>query len=455
MRDTICAISTPIGCGGISVIRISGGHAFEICGQIFKPLSSDVMPENMDGYSCAYGKLFDKDKYIDDCVVSVFKAPKSYTGEDVAEISCHGGIYVTQKVLQKLISLGASPAEAGEFTKRAFMNGKMDLTEAESVMDIISAEGSAAHKCAASLREGRLFSSVHKISDKLLKLLGEIGAWIDYPEEDIPEVENNTLADTLRKIANSLEELLEGYDGGKILREGIDTAIVGKPNVGKSTLMNLLSGCERSIVTEIAGTTRDIVEESVRIGDFVLRLSDTAGIHDTQDIVESVGVKRAQNKIQSAQLILAVFDNSERLTKEDFEIIELCKNKNAVAVVNKTDREKMLDYDFIRANFTECIFISAGSGEGLNELISVLKLIFNTESINFDMGVLANERQRNCVKGALSAVNEAINAINEGITLHAVNVLIDDAENSLLELTGEKTTEVVVNEVFSHFCVGK
>lgn len=451
----VAAVSTPRGQGGISVIRVSGEAALEVCDRIFTPVSCAQKPSEMSGYTCAYGKIYDGSDYIDDCVLTAFRAPRSYTGEDVAEISCHGGIYVTERILQLILKNGARPAEAGEFTRLAFLNGKMDLTEAEAVMDIISAEGTAAHKCAASLREGRLFSSVHKISERLLGLLGELGAWIDYPEEDIPGVEDEALLATLNYAADELNALLSGYDCGKILREGIDTAIVGKPNVGKSTIMNLLSGCERSIVTDIAGTTRDIVEESVRLGDFVLRLSDTAGIHATDDIVESAGVKKAQSKLEAAQLVIAVFDNSEELTGEDIEIAELCNGRNTIAVINKTDCEQRLDCEYIKSRFPICIFISAGSGEGLNELQNVLKKMFNTDSLNYDTGVLANERQRGCVRNALALIKESIAAFKSGVTLDAVNVTLDEAEDCLLELTGEKTTEAVVNEVFSHFCVGK
>ncbi len=453
--NTIAAISTPRGAGGISVIRISGEDAFAIADKIFSPVSTKLAPSQMNGYTCAYGKIIADKEYYDDCILTVFKTPKSYTGENVAEISCHGGIAVTESILQLIYSKGASPAGAGEFTKRAFLNGKMNLIQAEAVMDIISAEGKASLRCAAALREGALFSRINAVSVKLIHLLSEIGAWVDYPEEDIPEVDSHAMTETLSLAADELEKILADYDCGRIIREGIDTAIVGKPNVGKSTLMNLLSGCERSIVTDIAGTTRDIVEESVRLGDIVLRLSDTAGIRDTEDIVEGFGVKKAQNKIDSADFILAVFDNSEPLTAEDIEIADRCAERNAAAVINKTDKETLLDTAYIESRFRNTIYISAGNGDGLTQLQNVLSDIFKTNSIDFNKGILANERQRGCVRFALKALNESIAALEQGYTLDAVNILIDDAENSLLELTGERTSEAVVNEVFSHFCVGK
>ena len=453
--NTIAAVSTPRGAGGIAVIRISGEEAFSICDRIFTPISDNLKPSEMNGYTCAFGRIEYDGEFYDECVLTVFHTPRSYTGENVAEISCHGGIFVTENILKLVYSLGARPAEAGEFTKRAFLNGKMNLIEAESVMDIISAEGSASLRSAAALKKGALFGRISGISSSPLHLLGELAAWNDYPEEDIPEVDEATMLDTLTSAKALLEDILSTYDYGKILRSGIDTAIIGKPNVGKSTLMNLLSGCERSIVTDIAGTTRDIVEESVRLGDIVLRLSDTAGIRETEDIVEGFGVKKAEEKINSADLVLAVFDNSQQLTPEDIEICDKCSGKNAVAVINKTDLEASIDADFIRSRFSSVIEISAKSADGLDKLQAVLTEMFKTNSINYDSGIIANERQRDCVRNALNSLNESIEAIKFGSTLDAVTILIDESENYLLELTGERTSEAVVNEVFSHFCVGK
>lgn len=451
--QTIAAVSTPRGAGGIAVIRISGDKAFSICDSIF--LSGNKKPSDMDGYTCAYGKIEYNGEFFDDCVLTIFRAPKSYTGEDVAEISCHGGIFVTEKILGLIYSLGARPAEAGEFTKRAFLGGKMNLIEAEAVMDIISAQGNASLRSAAALKKGALFARIHEISERLLKLLGELAAWNDYPEEDLPEISEDSMTETLCGVKLMLENVLSGYDCGRIIRSGIDTAIIGKPNVGKSTLMNLLSGCERSIVTDIAGTTRDIVEESVRLGDIVLRISDTAGIRITDDIVEGAGVKKAEEKLDTAQLILAVFDNSRELSSEDREICERCSEKNSVAVINKTDLPNKLNEEFISSKFPFVVRISAKNGNGANELQKVITDIFNISSIDYDTGIIANERQRDCVKNALNSLNESIAALKFGSTLDAVTILIDESENFLLELTGERVSEAVVNEVFSHFCVGK
>ncbi len=453
--STIAAISTPRAQGGISIIRISGEDALSVAEKLFTPLSSNVPPTQMDGYTCAYGQIKADGEVIDDGVLTVFRAPKSYTGEDVAEISCHGGIFVTDRVLRLALEAGAVPAEAGEFTKRAFLNGKMSLTQAEAVMDVISADGKAGLRCAESLKEGALYRRIKSVSDRMLSLLGSLGAWVDYPEDDIPAVEDEEISTTLENAVENLSELLSTYDSGRIIRQGADTAIVGKPNVGKSTLMNLLSGCERSIVTDIAGTTRDVVEESVRLGDIVLRLSDTAGIHDTGDVVESVGVEKARRKLETSDLILAVFDMGAEITAEDRELAESCRGRNAVAILNKSDLEQKFDFSAVSDCFGESVTISAGQGEGLDRLKTAIENICKLANFNSDVGILANERQRTCAEKAKSAFAEALDALESGATYDAVNIIIDDGENYLLELTGERTSEAVVNEVFSRFCVGK
>lgn len=452
--STIAAISTPRALGGISVIRISGEEALSVADKIFTPVSAKEKPSQMAGYTCAYGKISDGENVIDEAVLTVFRAPRSYTGEDVAEISCHGGIFVTEQVLRLALKNGAVPAEAGEFTKRAFLNGKMNLTQAEAVMDTISAGGRAELRSAAALRDGALFRRIKSVSDSVVTLLGSLAAWVDYPEDDIPAVDESDINGTLSAAIAELSEMLKGYDNGRIIREGIDTAIVGKPNVGKSTLMNLLSGCERSIVTEIAGTTRDIVEESVRLGDIVLRLSDTAGLRDTEDVVENHGVRLARKKLEASQLVLAVFDTGEVLTDEDIALAESCKERLALAVLNKSDLEQKFDFDKISHCFGASVSISAKSG-GIGELEEALEKLLKTEEFSPEAGVLANERQRRCAELAKTSFEQALDALSCGATLDAVTIIIDDGENALLELTGERASEAVVDEVFSHFCVGK
>lgn len=455
--STIAAVSTPRAAGGIAVVRISGENALAAADRVFKPRSSNVPPSEMAGYSCAYGVIADGDEMIDDGVLTVFRAPKSYTGEDVVEISCHGGIFVTEQVLRLVLKNGAVPAEAGEFTKRAFLNGKMSLTQAEAVMDVISAGGRAELRCASALREGALFRRIKSVSDDVLGLLGSLAAWVDYPDDDIPAVDEGQIESVLKNALAELRSLLENYDSGRILRQGVDTAITGKPNVGKSTLMNLLSGCERSIVTDIAGTTRDIVEESVRLGDAVLRLSDTAGIRSTEDAVESFGVRLAQKKLDTAELILAVFDGGVPISEEDKAVAESCRGKRAVAVLNKSDLPRRFDFSQIEDCFGTVIEISAknGGSESTEKLTAAVESLLKTAELSPEAGMLANERQRVCAERAMAAFEEALAALGGGATLDAVNVLIDDGENALLELTGERASEAVANEVFAHFCVGK
>lgn len=452
--STICAIATPMALGGISVIRISGEKAIEIGVSVFSTANGQDV-EKMEGYTCAYGKIISDGVEIDDGIITVFRAPRSFTGEDVCEISCHGGIYVTKQVLRAIIKNGAVPAQAGEFTKRAFLNGKMSLTQAEAVMDVISAQGEQALRAAVSSHEGALYSRIRKITDKLVSILGELAAWVDYPEEDLPDIELSTLKASLEECIAELNKLLQSYDSGRILREGIDTAIVGKPNVGKSTLMNLLLGYERSIVTDIEGTTRDIVEESARIGEIVLRLSDTAGIHDTEDIIEGVGVNLAKKKISEADLIIAVFDNSRKLTDEDFSVIESVKEKACIAVLNKTDLESEVDINVLKEYFNYVIEISAKNNTGIEELKSALEEIFRLNQFDATSGIIANERQKQCVEEARKYLVSANDVLTMGETYDAVTVLIDKAADALLELSGEKATEAVVNDVFSRFCVGK
>ncbi|WP_028511084.1 tRNA uridine-5-carboxymethylaminomethyl(34) synthesis GTPase MnmE [Ruminococcus sp. NK3A76] len=455
--STICAISTPLGVGGIAVIRISGEGALAAAERVFYPFA-DKAVSSMEGYTCAYGEVRDKDgRTVDDAVLTVFRAPKSYTGEDVCEISCHGGIYVTKKILRLCIEAGCEPAMAGEFTKRAFINGKLSLTQAEAVSDMLSAEGDYALSSAALARKGRLYADIKKISDSLIKSLGELAAWVDYPEEDIPEVDESELLETLKENRKALKRLLRDYDSGMIIKNGVDTVIAGKPNVGKSTLMNLLLGYDRSIVTDIAGTTRDVIEESVRLGAVTLRISDTAGIHGTDDTVEKMGVELAKSRLEECRLIIAVFDISSPLDDEDRELLDFIAGlkKKTVIVLNKTDKAQAADRTEFERYSDNIIAISAGSGEGREELSGMIETMFTPEDYNADSTVFANERQKMCAERALECIEDAVRALEAGLTLDAVTVTVDRAAEHLAELTGEKAGEAVVNEVFAKFCVGK
>ena len=367
--DTIAAISTPNGAGGISVIRISGDDALKIADRIFITVSGKKLSE-MKGYTAAYGSVYDKDNNkLDDAVATVFRKPHSYTGEDVTEISCHGGMYITKQVLRAVIESGASPAKAGEFTQRAFLNGKMDLSEAEAVMDIISAKGRTEARAALACMDGQISREIFRINDALVSCAAHLSAWADYPEEDIPEVNSDNLRSDLSGIKNMIEALLKNYDAGMIIKKGIDTIIAGKPNVGKSTLMNRLAGYEKSIVTDIPGTTRDIIEETVVLGDVTLNLSDTAGLRDTDNIVEKTGVEKARQKLKTSGLVLAVFDSTQELDSEDISLISLIKDCPAVAVVNKTDGENRLDINYLNSHIENVVSISAKNGDGIEALV--------------------------------------------------------------------------------------
>lgn len=454
MSDTIAALSTPLAPGGIGVIRISGDSAIEIADRVIKTTSGKPL-SSLKGYSAAHGRAYNDEELLDECVALVFRAPRSYTGEDTVEISCHGGVYVTSRVLRAVLGAGARPAEGGEFTKRAFLNGKMDLSEAEAVMGLISARGEGGMKAALTALDGALSKKIDSYCSTLVAAAANMAAWVDYPDDEIPDLDFDVLKGSLNEVYNGIEGLLCRFDAGKAITDGVDTAIVGKPNVGKSALMNMLSGFRRSIVTDIAGTTRDIVEETVRVGRVILNLADTAGIRESEDTVESIGVEMAKERIENAALILAVFDVSRGLDESDEEILELCKNREVIAIINKTDLPQKADIEKIRNALGEVIFISALKGDGETELSEAIERALGTDKIDTSQAMLTTERQRRSAQKALSSIKEALDAIAMGMTMDAVNVCIDSAIEDLLELTGKKAREAVVDEVFSRFCVGK
>lgn len=452
--STIAAISTGQAAGGIGIVRISGENALNVADRIFKSVSGLKLKE-LSGYKAALGTVFLDEKPVDEAIATVFRAPKSYTGEDVVELSCHGGLYVTRQVLRAALSAGAVAAEPGEFTKRAFLNGKMDLTKAEAVMSIISAQGEQAKAAALGTLDGLLYRKISGISGELKGLAASLAAWVDYPDEEIEDLPDDKILSVLENAASSLSDLIARFDSGRAVLEGVDTAIVGKPNVGKSTLMNLLTGTEKSIVTEIAGTTRDIVEETAVVGGVVLRLCDTAGLRETDDKVESIGVARAKQKLETATLILAVFDASAPLEEQDKALFPLCKEKHAIAIVNKTDLPVQLDTNILDTVFNKVVYISAKENNGLQSLEQAIAEVLGTAAFDSSAATLMNERQLACCSAALDAVKEAHDALASGVTRDAVQVCVDSAIESLDTLTGERATESVVNEIFSRFCVGK
>ena len=452
--QTIAAIATPPAEGGIAVIRISGDRAAEIAACVFSPVNGRDISE-MKGYTACYGEIHDGDKRLDDGVLLIYRAPHSYTGEDTAEISCHGGAYVAKRVLSACFSAGAVPAQAGEFTKRALLNGKMSLTQAEAVADVISAQNEQFLLCSKSQQEGALYRRIKAVSEKLLSLVTLIQAWIDYPDEMEDEFDGNLEADKLRAVSDELSELIASHGEGQLVKDGIPCAIVGRPNVGKSTLMNLLTGTERSIVTDIEGTTRDIVEETVTVGGVMLRLADCAGIRDTDDVVESIGVERMLKKLDEAAVVLAVFDLSRPLSDDDERLIKLLDGKRVVCVANKTDLEEKADIAALENRFGSTVRISAKDPDCLKAVAGAVATVAGIGSLDLNAGFIANERQRLCAEQARDAVNEALSALESGMTLDAVSVMCETALDRLYELSGEQVSETVVDQVFRRFCVGK
>lgn len=453
MTQTIAAIATPAAAGGISVIRISGSDALTIADRVFSA-KNGIPLSGRRGYTAAFGDVVHHGEVLDEAVATVFNEPHSYTGENVVELSCHGGLYLTQEILRVILENGARLAEAGEFTKRAFLNGKMSLSQAEAVMDLIGAQGREAARAAHTQLSGALFRQITAVKDALLRLAGHLSAWVDYPEEEIPEVDEEEILLTAGEASKTLRTLLSQFDTGKLIREGIDTVIVGKPNVGKSTLMNLLSQCERSIVTDVAGTTRDIVEETVRLGQLVLRVADTAGIRETEDVVEQIGVSLAKRRMQEASLVLAVFDGSSEWSPEDEKILPAALQPS-IAVVNKSDLPTVTNLEKIRRAFSHMVVLSATDPESLAILEKEIRETLNLSEIDPFAPMLSNERQRLCAMRAADLLEQAQTAVKAGVTFDAVTVLIEEAIDALLELTGERTTDAVVDAVFANFCVGK
>lgn len=452
--SAIAAISTPLGTGGVGIIRISGKNSAEIADKIFVAASGRKLTQSK-GYRAHFGKIFDGETPVDEVVCLVFRAPHSYTGEDVVEINCHGGIFLMKKILRLILQNGAQPAAPGEFTKRAFLNGKLDLSEAESVMTLISAQGEQGANAAFNQLEGKLSKKIESINSSLLGLAAHIAAWVDYPDDEIEELGENELRNTIVNADLEICKLLSTFDSGMAVTSGVEVAIVGKPNVGKSTLMNLLTGYDRSIVTEIEGTTRDVVEETVNLNGCILRISDTAGIRETGDLVEKIGVEKSRKKLERAAIVFAVFDQSKLLSDEDFELIKDCRGKNVIPIINKSDLDIQLDIGIISEKLGQPLYISAKSGDGYDELCDRVADLMRIKNFDTTSAMLVNERQRQCCEKAELALKDAQNALDLGLTPDAIGVCVDDAIAALLELTGQRASESVVDEVFRQFCVGK
>ena len=455
--STIASISTAPGIGGIGIIRMSGEDSFKIIEKIFKPRTEQKI-EEIKGYTIKYGNILENGEVIDEVLVSYFKAPKSYTTENMCEINSHGGNVVVRKILELCLKNGAELAEPGEFTKRAFLNGRIDLAQAESVIDVINAKSDKEAKSGIKQLEGFLSKEIKTIKQEILDVLVNVEVTIDYPEYDTPEVQENEMRTMLESVKNKLEKLEKSFDNGKILKEGIKTAIIGKPNAGKSSLLNAILKEERAIVTDIAGTTRDTIEEFVTVNGIPLKLVDTAGIRQASDEVEKIGVEKSIKQAEEADLIIAIFDSSKELTEEDLEILKLIENKQAIILLNKSDLNSIItEQDERLKNITKNILkISALNKTGIEELYEKISEMFNLNEINFDNEILiTNIRHKNIISSALENVKKAKDALNLNMPIDIITIYIKDILEDLGEITGEVVTEDVINEIFSKFCLGK
>lgn len=447
--NTIAAISTPDAAGGIAMIRISGEDAIRIADEIFTA-ANHVKVTEMRGYTCAYGTVSDGQEALDDVVLTVFRAPHSYTGEDTVEITCHGGIYLTKRILMTVYLHGAEPAAPGEFTKRAFLNGKLTLSQAESVMDLIQADGASALRVAQYAKEGRLGREMRGISDELVDLMSALAYWLDDAEECPPELERTTLTAKLNSIDTKLQEMSARYQDGLVLRNGIRTVLLGKPNAGKSSVMNWLCGTNRSIVTDIAGTTRDVITEQVKIGEFTLLLSDTAGLRETDNTIESIGISQAYQALDQADLVLYVADANVGMTDEDTELLEKCAGHHTVLIWNKTDLSDAAPPEMP----IPVVQIAAIYEKSTEQLAAVLKDLFG-QSAGASGAIPLNERQNLLILRASEAVRSGIEAAESGNELDMMYADLEMAASYLREIEGEDVTDDVIDGVFSKFCVGK
>ena len=448
--DTIAAVSTPYGKGGISIIRISGDRAIEIADSVFSSKSGRKLTDATNR-SVNYGHIVSKGDIIDEVLVTVMRAPHTFTAEDVAEINCHGGLYVTKAVLEAVYDAGARPAEAGEFTKRAFINGRIDLTYAQSVMDMINAKTELQHRLALNHLSGRLAERIRAIRGKITDIAAYVQGTIDFPEE-LEEADDTKIESDIKAVMADIDSLIVNADRGIVAKEGITTVIVGKPNVGKSSLLNLLADCDRAIVTDIPGTTRDTIEETVSIGNLVLKLVDTAGIRNTEDAVESIGVDRAKVLAQQAELILFVIDSSTDIDDGDREIYDLIKDKKPIVIANKSDIAK----DFEMPFDCEVIRLCAKNGDGLSELIYTVenRFIGGAELFGASDTIITGEREKNALKNASKHLARGLDTLRNLSADMAIDDILSSAE-CLTLIDGISISDDIINTVFETYCVGK
>lgn len=455
--DTIAAIGTALSNSGISIIRISGKDSLNIIRKIFVS-NSKIMPNNI-----IYGKIVENGKVVDTVLVSYFKNPKSYTGEDVCEINCHGGVQITREILQLVLANGARLAEPGEFSKRAFLNGKMDLTKAEAVINLINSKNTTQARIATNNLEGDLYKKIKEVREELIELMAHIEVSVDYPEYDYDEVENDNVISLLNKKIIEINNILSTYEQGKYIKDGVNVVILGKPNVGKSSLLNTLSRSQKAIVTEIPGTTRDVIEERINIGNIILNLSDTAGIRKTDDFVEKIGVKRSIEKIDEADLVIYLLNVESDIDDEDKEILSKIQNKGIklITVINKIDKEQKLKFDTIldelkRFGVNEVIKMSVLNNEGIDELKNKIEEIFNTNDLDFENElIITNERHRDLLNKSKEYLEIAKKEIEDNEPIDIVSIVIKNATKSLGEIIGADVNQDIVNKIFEKFCLGK
>ncbi|TZE80759.1 tRNA uridine-5-carboxymethylaminomethyl(34) synthesis GTPase MnmE [Calorimonas adulescens] len=454
--DTIAAISTPPGEGGIGIVRLSGDMSIDIASRIFKSNTGKRL-DKVKSHCMVYGHIVDPDTNleIDEVLVSVMKAPHTYTREDIVEINCHGGFTPLKKILELCLRFGARPAGPGEFTKRAFINGRIDLAQAEAVMDIIRSNSDDALKTSVAQLEGKISREISDIRSNIVDLIAHIDAYVDFPEEDVEELSD--LKPDIERSIDKIEKLITSASTGKILREGLKTVIIGKPNVGKSSLLNALLKEERAIVTEIPGTTRDIIEEYINIKGVPVKLIDTAGIRDTNDIVERIGVEKTKKFLEQADLVILMFDSSLNLTDEDMLIIELVKDKKVVALLNKSDLPSVLKIDEIERSLpgAKVIRTSLLDGMGLDELTDYVYGLFYNGDIRIDDPIITNTRHLACLKKAVDSLRSAVATFDDGKPVDLITVDLMAAVEALGEITGETAGEEIIDRIFQNFCVGK
>ncbi len=460
MSNTIAAIATATGSGGIGIIRMSGDKCFEILKKIFIPKNKNVDLDKVEGYTIKYGYIINSrtQEKIDEVLVSFFRAPKSYTTENMCEINSHGGMVVERKILEECLLNGADLAEPGEFTKRAFLNGRIDLSQAESVIDIINAKNDKEAQASLDQLQGKLSREIENIRADLLDIMSDIEASIDYPEYDIEETTGEKAMNLLNKEKEKLELLEKSFESGKILKEGVKTVIVGKPNAGKSSLLNVILNEDRAIVSDYAGTTRDTIEEFINIDGIPLKIIDTAGIRKTDDFVEKIGVEKAINLINDADLIIAIFDSSKKLEDEDYKVLDLIKNKKSIILLNKCDlsQKNFETINYMSKLNKTVIKASMKTEEGIDKLYKEIANLFNNKEIELNDGIIVtNIRHKNLIHRAIDNIIKAMDSIKQEMPIDITAICIKETLEDLGEITGNNVSEDIINKIFSKFCLGK